>query len=87
MRLPARFTSGEYGPDLVRLMTDALESAWAEAFGAPGDSELRRLVMASAILEQVDLGVRAHEELVAKARSALAAALRLSMGGRALPRL
>ena len=76
----ARFAQGEYGPELVRVMSDALESAWLQARGAVRDAELGRLVMASAIIEQVDRGVTAHEELVATARNALAAALRLSPG-------
>lgn len=76
----ARFAQGEYGPELVRLMSNALESAWLQAGGVVSDAELGRLVMASAIIEQVDLGVTAHDELVAKAQKALAAAVRLSGG-------
>jgi hypothetical protein len=77
----ARFRSGEYGPELVRLMIDALESAWGQALGSPQDAELGRLIMASAIIDQVDLGVRVHEELARSATAALAAATRLSCGG------
>jgi hypothetical protein len=68
--MPARFRSGEYAPELVRLMIDALDSAWEQAPGPPQDAELGRLIMASAIIEQVDLGVRVHEELVCKATAA-----------------
>jgi hypothetical protein len=76
-----RLASGEYGPDLVRLMGDALESAWENfAYGAY-DPALARLVMASAILDKVDAGVRAHDQLVTAAVSALTVAITLSKGG------
>ena len=74
------FAQGEYGPELVRLMTEALESAWRQVRPLVKDVELGRLVLASAIIEQVDLGVRVHEDLVATARKALEAAMRLSFG-------
>lgn len=77
----ARFRSGEYGPELVRLMIDALDSAWGQTPGPPQDAELGRLIMASAIIDQVDRGVRLHEELVRNATTALAAATRLSCAG------
>jgi hypothetical protein len=73
--------SGEYGPELVALMASALNDAWRESSSVSKDVELARLVMANAIIEQVDLGVRVHEELVEKATSALAAAVGLSCGG------
>jgi hypothetical protein len=80
----APFAQGEYGPELVRLMTEALESAWRQVLPLVKDVELGRLVLAGAIIEQVDLGMRAHDDLVASARKALEAALRLS-GGEAAP--
>jgi hypothetical protein len=79
----ATFAQGEYGPELVRLMTEALESAWRQVLPLVKDVELGRLVLAGAIIEQVDLGVRAHDDLVASARKALEAALRLSCGAAA----
>jgi hypothetical protein len=78
--MPTRFTSGEYGPELVALMANALDVAWSQASRVSQDVELARLVMASAIIEQVDSGVRIHEELVARATLALAAAVGLSRG-------
>jgi hypothetical protein len=78
--MPARFTSGEYSPELVELMAKALDVAWSQASRVSQDVELARLVMASAIIEQVDSGVRIQEELVAKATLALAAAVGLSRG-------
>jgi hypothetical protein len=76
----APFAQGEYGPELVRLMTEALDSAWRQVDPLVKDVELGRLVLASAIIEQVDLGVRVHDDLVATARKALEAAMRLSGG-------
>lgn len=78
----SRLTSGEYGPDLVALMSEALESAWRQIPKAPRDAELARLVMAGAILEQIDAGVRVRDDLIAGAANALAAATRLSGGSK-----
>ena len=75
-----RFRSGEYGPDLLDLMTGALEAAWDQVTASPRDASLARLVLASAILDNVDAGVRAHEKLVAGALAALTAAARISGG-------
>jgi hypothetical protein len=72
------FSPGAYGPDLVRLMTDALDGAWDRIETAPTDAELSRLVLAGAIIDEVDAGVREHGRLVAKALEALAAAVRVS---------
>jgi hypothetical protein len=76
----SRLTSGEYGPDLVELMSEALDSAWRQVRRPPRDAELARLIMAAAILEQVDAGVRVRDELIGGAAKALAAAARLSGG-------
>jgi hypothetical protein len=58
-----------------------LDDAWRAASCSSKDVELARLVMANAIIEHVDSGVRAHKELVEKATTALAAAVGLSNGG------
>jgi hypothetical protein len=76
----APFVQGQYGPDLVHLMSEALESAWRQVRHLVNDVELGRLVLAGAIIEQVDLGVRAQDDLVASARKALEAAIRLAPG-------
>jgi hypothetical protein len=74
--------AGEYSPELIALMTDALNAAWRQqTIAISHDTDLARLVMASAIIEHVDAGVRIHEELVVRATSALAAAVGLSRGG------
>jgi hypothetical protein len=71
---------GEYGPDLVKLMSEALDAAWDKVRLEPKDAELARLIMAGAIIEQVDAGVRRRDQLVAYATSVLAAAATLSAG-------
>jgi hypothetical protein len=72
---------GEYGPELLKLMSEALDAAWSRVRLTPKDADLARLIMAGAIIEQVDAGVRAEDRLVAYATSVLAAAATLS-GGR-----
>ena len=66
--------SGEYGPELLALMGAALESAWAGVNGRIRDADLARLLMAGAIIERVDEGVRELDDLVSAATQALAAA-------------
>lgn len=69
--MPARFTSGVYGPEIVRLMTDALEAAWSKHNGPPHNTDLARQIMATAIIEAVDKDKRSSEALVAAAIRAL----------------
>ena len=76
----ATLSSREYGPELVVLMGDALDSAWQEATASTQDAELARLVMASAILDKVDAGVRESQQLVMAAVAALRAAISVSRG-------
>jgi hypothetical protein len=42
--------NGGYGPELIKLMTQALDSAWRQSSGVSKDVELTRLVMANAIM-------------------------------------
>ncbi len=72
------FPHGEYGPELVALMGRALDRAWAAVRTKIVDTELARLVLASAIIDKVDAGVREHDDLVGAAISALTATSRLS---------
>ena len=66
---------GVYDPEIVELMGLALERAWAQFAPHPKDKDLARLLMASAILEKVDAGVRAADLLTEAAILALQAAL------------
>jgi hypothetical protein len=71
----ALIDSPRYDPELVKLMTDALDSAWRKIETRAESAELARLVLAGAIIDAVDGGSREREELVAKAVAALAAAV------------
>jgi len=74
--MPSRFSSGAYDPELVKVMSDALEEAWAKFDPPPKDGDLARLHMASAIIDAVDAGVREPEVLAAKAVHGLRAAIK-----------
>jgi hypothetical protein len=74
--MPSRFTSGVYDPDLVKAMGEALDSAWAKFEPPPGNLELARGLMASAIIEAVEAGERAPHALAEKAERALRAAIK-----------
>jgi hypothetical protein len=55
-----------YGPELLTLMTSALDSAWQEAKRRPGgggDEQATRDAMAFLIMRAVDDGLRAPEHL------------------------
>jgi hypothetical protein len=66
---------GVYDPELVALMSAALEAAWERFLPRPKDGDLARLLMASAILEKVDSGVHAEGALIESASRALLAAV------------
>jgi hypothetical protein len=76
--MPSRFTSGVYGPELVELMTAALEAAWAKFDPPPKDGDLARLHLASAIIDAVEAGEREPEVIAAKAVDALREAVKLT---------
>ena len=66
--MPERFTSGLYGPDLVKVMGDALDLSLAK-FKSPTREASK--VLADAIIEGVDAGEREPEVLAARATAAL----------------
>jgi hypothetical protein len=70
------FTPGVYYPELLRTMGGALDAAWQTFKPTPKDTELARVLMAKAIIEATDAGVRKHEFLVDKAVRALRAAIK-----------
>lgn len=61
------FTRGVYYPHLLRTMGAALDAACETINLASKDAAVARLLMASAIIEAVDAGIRQHEFLVDKA--------------------
>jgi len=76
--MPQRFESRRYDPEIIKLMKTALESAWEMVRIPPKSAELARLVLASAIIDAVDAGVRECEQLAARGIAALAAAARVT---------
>ena len=54
------FSGGKYSPELIKLMRDALDLAWA---GMIGGTEVQRQVMASRIMAAVGAGERDPEKL------------------------
>jgi hypothetical protein len=69
--MPARIYSGVYGPELVETMGRAFDTAWADFMPKPANLGLARSLMATAIIEAVELGTRDHENLVRRAIAAL----------------
>jgi hypothetical protein len=76
--MPSRFTSGLYDPTLVNLMSAALEAAWSECQRVPGNADLARQIMASAIIAAVDIDERSPEALAGVALRALDEAMQSS---------
>jgi hypothetical protein len=74
--MPSRFHSGAYDPELVKMMGDALDSAWARFNSPPKNDELAKGLMASAIIEAVEAGERLPEPLADRAERALRAAIK-----------
>jgi hypothetical protein len=79
--MPSRFASGAYDPELVKVMGEALDAAWAKFDPPPKDHDLGRLHLASAIVDAVEAGVREPEVLAAKAVHALRTAIKSSQAG------
>ena len=65
------FTRGVYYPELLRTMGRALDAAWESLNPASKDTACDRLMMASAIINAADVGIRKHEFLVDRALRAL----------------
>jgi hypothetical protein len=74
--MPSRFTSGSYEPELIKEMSDAFERAWADFAPRPKNERLAKRLMATAIVESVELGTRDHETLVRRATVALMTAIK-----------
>lgn len=68
--MPERFDSQIYTPEAVKLMKDAFDEAWRKV-GGRDDADVVRKLLASAIIDQVNAGVRIHGTIVAAALAAL----------------
>jgi hypothetical protein len=72
LTMPERFTSGLYGPDLVKVMGEALDLALANFRASPPEA---KKILADVIIECVDAGEREPEVLAAEATAALEKAI------------
>jgi molybdopterin-guanine dinucleotide biosynthesis protein A len=75
--MPSRFTSGAYGPELVKTMSAAFDRAWDDFAPRPKNEALARSLMASAVIEAVEAGDRDHDSLVRKATVTLIKAIKI----------
>jgi len=75
--MPERFESQAYRPEITKLMKEAFEEAWLKIKRNEKDVELTRKLVASAILDQVNAGVRERDRIVAGAVAILAVARNL----------
>lgn len=73
-----RFTSGVYDPELLKMMSDALDVAWSTHQEIPQNVDLARQIMAAGVIEAVSSDERSAEELVAAAVRALDEAMKSS---------
>ena len=85
--MASRFNSGLYEPELVKIMGQALDDAWATFNPPPRNTDLARQMLATAIIDAVDAGSCEPTALTRQAIKALKAALRspvlaASLGGR-----
>jgi hypothetical protein len=73
----APFASRRYGPELVSLMSAALDAAWANFDPPPRHENLARAILASAIVEAVGVGMREPGDLAQRATIALSVAIKV----------
>jgi hypothetical protein len=74
--MPLYLTPSVYYPQILKVMGDALDIAWKKFRPVPKNAELARTVMASAIIEAVEVGELEPATLVDKATRALRAAIK-----------
>jgi hypothetical protein len=72
----SHLASGVYYPEILKVMGDALNTAWKKFNPVPKNTSLARTVMASAIIEGVEAGELEPAILVDKATRALRAAIK-----------
>ena len=75
--MPSRFTSGAYDPELVKIMSQALDRAWGDFEPRPKNQDLARSLMASAIIEAIEAGEHEEDALLRKATVTLMKAIKV----------
>jgi hypothetical protein len=76
--MPERFESRAYSPETTKLMKDAFDEASLKIRLIEEDAVLTRKLLASAILDQINAGIRDHDKIVATAVATLAVAQNVS---------
>lgn len=76
--MPEQFEAPTYGPELARLMRDAFDEAWLKFADDVRDAHEARNLLASAIIDGVDAGVRDRDDLAARAVATLATAINIA---------
>jgi hypothetical protein len=76
--MPERFEGEAYAPETTKLMKDAFDEAWPKIRRPGEDLALTQKLLASAILDQVNAGVRDREKIAAVALATLAVARNVS---------
>jgi hypothetical protein len=69
-------TSGVYGPEILKVMGDAFDTAWKKFNPVPKNTELARILMASAIVEAAEAGELRPAIFVDRATRTLGAAVK-----------
>ena len=76
--MPERFEAQVYQPETTKLMRVAFDEAWLSADTIENNATLTRKLLASAIVDEVNAGVRDRETIVARALATLMVARNLS---------
>ncbi len=76
--MPERFEAQVYQPETTKLMKEAFDEAWLSVKPIDHDSALTSKLLASAIVDQINAGVRDRETIVARALATVTVARNLS---------
>ena len=76
IEMPERFASDSYGPEMTKLMGEALERAWSDFQPRPRNTPLARSLMATAIIEAVAGGEADRKALIRAATVGLMTAIK-----------
>jgi hypothetical protein len=76
--MPSSFESGVYPPDVAAMMREALDGAWARVQAVSRDTELTRLLLASAIIDLVEEGLSDCDVMVDRAVKIFEAAVNVT---------
>jgi len=76
--MPERFEAQVYQPETTKLMRVAFDAAWLSADTIENNATLTRKLLASAIVDEINAGVRDCETIVARALATLTVARNLA---------